>query len=256
MSKSLYALAPGLVAAIATLPLSAQAETSDISVVLVHGAFSDGSAWRKVLPILQEAGVSVNAAQLPLSSLTEDASAVSRLVEMQGVPVVLAGHSYGGNVITEASGSEAVEALVYVAGFSVDTGQAPTDLLKGQPPAAWQAEAKPDAVGYVRLSADGIAKFIAPDLPEEEAALFAAIQSPIQFKINCEAPTVAGWSMHPTCYVLAENDQIIPPKLQYYFARKMGAEVTKVATSHVAMLADPQAVAEAILQAIEASDAD
>ena len=86
--------------------------------------------------------------------------------------------------------------------------------------------------------------------------MIAATQGPIQYKINYEAPTVAGWSMHPTYYVLTENDQIIPPRLQGYFAQRMGAEVTKVATSHVAMLADPEAVAEVILQAVEAVDAD
>jgi len=256
MSKSMSFLTAGLITAAAALPISAQADTSDVSVVLVHGAFSDGSAWHKVIPILQNAGVSVSAAQLPLSSLAADAAVVSRLVDMQANPVVLVGHSYGGNVITEAGGSDAVEALVYVAGFALDKGQALTDLLEGQPPAAWQAEAKPDAGGYVRLSENGIATFFAPDLPAQEAALIAATQGPIQYKINYEAPTVAGWSMHPTYYVLTENDQIIPPRLQGYFAQRMGAEVTKVATSHVAMLADPEAVAEVILQAVEAVDAD
>lgn len=256
MSKSRNLLSTWLIAAAATLPFSARADTGDVSVVLVHGAFSDGSAWHKVIPILNEAGVSVSAAQLPLSSLASDAAVVSRLVNMQDGPVVLVGHSYGGNVITEAGGNDAVEALVYVAGFALDKGQALTDLLEGQPPAPWQAEATPDAGGYVRLSAKGIATFFAQDLPAEETALLAATQGPIQYKINYEAPTIAGWSMHPTYYVLTENDQIIPPRLQGYFAQKMGAKVTKVATSHVAMLADPQTVAEVILRAVEAVDAD
>lgn len=241
----------GLSAAMMALPLSAAAE--DVSVVLVHGAFSDGSAWHRVIPILQEAGVEVKAAQLALSSLEADAATVSRLIDMQDGPVVLVGHSYGGNVITAAGGSDSVEALVYVAGFALDAGQSLTELLEGHPPAPWQAEARPDAEGYIHLTADGITRYFAPDLPASEAAVIAATQGPIQYKINYEAPHVAAWSMHPTYYVLTENDQIISPRLQGFFAERMGAEVTPLASSHVAMLSQPEAVADVILAAVEAA---
>ncbi|MEM7189003.1 MAG: alpha/beta hydrolase [Pseudomonadota bacterium] len=256
MSKSMNFIRFGLLAAMMSLPLGAAAKDNDVSVVLVHGAFSDGSAWHKVIPILQDAGVSVSAAQLPLSSLEGDAAVVSRLVDLQQGAVVLVGHSYGGNVITEAGANDNVEALVYVAGFALDAGQALTDLLKGRPPAPWQAEAVRDEGGYVRLTAKGVSTYFAPDLPAEEAALVAATQGPIQYKINTQAPAVAAWSMHPTYYVLTKNDQIVPPKLQGFFAKRMGAEVTAVEASHVAMLAQPEAVAEVILGAVEAASAD
>lgn len=254
MSQSLNIFRATVAAAVLALPGVASAE--DASVVLVHGAFSDGSAWHRVIPLLQEAGVSVNAAQLPLASLEGDAAVVSRLLNMQDGPVVLVGHSYGGNVITEAGVHDSVAALVYVAGFALDAGQSLTDILEGHPPAPWQAEASADAAGFVRLSADGIATYFAPDLPAEEAALIAATQGPIQYQINYEAPSVAAWSMHPTYYLMTENDQIIPPQLQGFFAQRMGAEVTQIASSHVAMLSQPEAVAEVILNAVEAASAD
>ncbi|MEL6363115.1 MAG: alpha/beta hydrolase [Pseudomonadota bacterium] len=238
------------------LALPGVALAEDVSVVLVHGAFSDGSAWHRVIPLLQDAGVSVSAAQLPLASLQSDADVVSRLIEVQDGPVVLVGHSYGGNVITQAGADDSVEALVYVAGFALDAGQSLTDLLEGHPPAPWQAEASPDAAGFVRLSAEGIATYFAPDLPAEEAALIAATQGPIQYQINYEAPSIAAWSMHPTYYVMTENDQIIPPQLQGFFAQRMGAEVTQIVSSHVAMLSQPEAVAEVILTAVEAASAN
>ncbi|MEM7208419.1 MAG: alpha/beta hydrolase [Pseudomonadota bacterium] len=233
--------------------ISMNATAKDASVVLVHGAFSDGSAWHKVIPILQHAGISVNAAQLPMSSLKEDASVVPRLIELQEGPVILVGHSYGGNVITESGANDNVRALVYVAGFALDAGQAMKDLLKDKPPAPWQAEAKADSQGYVRLTEAGIKTFFAPDLSAEETALVSATQGPIQRKINYEAPTVAAWNMHPTFYVLTENDQIIPPELQGFFATRMGAQITPVASSHVAMLSQPEAVAQVILKAVEAA---
>ncbi|MEL6235766.1 MAG: alpha/beta hydrolase [Pseudomonadota bacterium] len=260
MSKHLNTFRAAIAAGVLAFPMAAIAEETsvdapsdaplDASVVLVHGAFSDGSVWHRVIPILQEAGISVRAAQLPLASLQGDADVVSRLLDMQKGPVVLVGHSYGGNVITVAGVHENVDALVYVAGFALDAGQSLTDLLEGQPAAPWQAEARRDAAGFVRLSADGIATFFAPDLPAEETALIAATQGPIQYQINYEAPSVAAWSMHPTYYVMTENDQIVPPRLQGYFAKRMEAEVTRVASSHVVMLSQPEAVAEVILKAV------
>ena len=241
----------GLVAVMLAMPTSVSAD--DVSVVLVHGAFSDGSAWRKVIPVLKDSGVPVSAVQLSLSALSDDAATVERLAELQDGPVVLVGHSYGGNVITEAGTHENVEALVFVAGLALDKGQSLSDLLEGQPAAAWQAEVRPDAAGYVRLTPKGIADYFAPDLPEEEAALIAATQGPIQYKINSEAPTAAAWSKRPTYYILAEHDQIVPPRLQAYFAQRMDAKITAVASSHVVMLSQPEVVADVILNAVAAA---
>lgn len=246
-------LATALALPAATAATAGNAAPADApSVVLVHGAFSDGSAWHRVVRILQDAGISVTAAQLPLASLEGDAAVVARLLDMQGGPVVLVGHSYGGNVITEAGLHDRVAALVYVAGFALDAGQSLTDLSKGKPPAPWQAETRPDAAGFVRLTTEGIATYFAPDLPAEEAALIAATQGPIQSQINVQAPTVAAWSKRPTYYVLTENDQIVLPALQSFFAKRMGAAVTPIASSHAVILSQPEAVAAVILDAIAA----
>ena len=251
MSKSLNVFRSTVAALALSFPVAALAD--DASVVLVHGAFSDGSAWNKVIPILQDAGVSVSAAQLNLASLEGDAATVTRLVDLQSGPVVLVGHSYGGNVITEAGSHDKVEHLVYVAGFALDAGQSLSDLTEGQPAAPWQAEIYPDADGYLRLTADGISTYFAPDLPADETALMAVTQGPLKYDTNYDAPTVAAWSTKPSSYVIAENDQIISPKVQGYFAQKMGAEITSVSSSHVAMLSQPDAVAKVILDAVEAA---
>ncbi|MBO9402585.1 alpha/beta hydrolase [Shimia sp. R9_3] len=241
-----------VVAAIAlSLPVSAAAENA--SVVLVHGAFSDGSAWHRVIPILQDAGVSVSAAQLALADLQEDAATVTRLVELQDGPVVLVGHSYGGSVITEAGAHEKVEHLVYIAGFAMEAGQSLSDLTKDQPAAPWQSEIYPDGAGYLRLTATGISEFFASDLPASETAVMAVTQAPLKYDTNQDALSVAAWTLKPSSYVIAENDRIIPAQIQGYFAQKIGADVTTVPSSHVAMLAQPEAVAEVILNAVQAA---
>lgn len=253
MLKPLKFLCSALVIGALSLPFGAKAGETDVSVVLVHGAFSNSSAWNKVIPILQDAGIEVSAAQLPLSSLESDAAAVSRLIDLHKKPVVLVGHSYGGNVITQAGASDKVEALVYVAAFALKSGQSISSLLEGKPAAPWRTEAVADKGGYVRLSPEGVSKYFAPDLPASETALIAATQGPISYKVNKEALSVTAWSKRPTYYVVAENDKIIPPKLQAYFAKRMGAQTTTVPSSHVAMLSQPLAVAEVIKDAVKAA---
>ncbi|MEM9496403.1 MAG: alpha/beta hydrolase [Pseudomonadota bacterium] len=248
MSNLINAVRAGFAASIIAIPGAAQAQ--DASVVLVHGAFSDGSAWNKVIPILQEAGVSVSAPQLHLSSLENDAATVARAIDLQEGPVVLVGHSYGGSVITQAGAHEDVKHLVYVAGFALEAGQSLNDLIEGQPAAPWQAELYPDEHGYLRLTSTGMSEFFAPDLSDAETAVMAVTQGPLKYTTNAEAPSVASWSMKPTSYVIAGNDQIVPPEVQSYFAQKMEAETTTVAASHVAMQAQPEAVADVILKAV------
>ena len=141
--------------------------------------------------------------------------------------------------------------LVYIAGFALGAGQSLSDLSDGRPASPWQAEIYPEADGYLRLTAAGVSQYFAPDLTPAETALMTATQGPIKYDTNYDAPTVAAWTTKPTSYVIAENDQIISPKVQGYFAQKMGADVSVLPSSHVAMLAQPEAVASVILNAVE-----
>ncbi|MEM9460839.1 MAG: alpha/beta hydrolase [Myxococcota bacterium] len=229
---------------------SPETSTETASVVLVHGAFADGSAWNKVIPILQEAGVEVAAAQLPLSSLADDAAAATRLIDLQASPVVLVGHSWGGAVITEAGAHENVEALVYVAAFAPDADQPVGGLLEGLPPAPWQEELIPDAGGNLRLSANAMSTYFAPDLPASETAVMAATQGPINAETFEQAPTTAAWRDKPTHYVISDDDKIIPTPLQVSMAETISAETTTLLASHVPMLSKPEEVAQIILDVV------
>ncbi|MEX0339206.1 MAG: alpha/beta fold hydrolase [Arenibacterium sp.] len=240
----------------ASLAVPTLALAKDASVVLVHGAFADGSAWGKVIPILQKAGVDVSAAQLPLTSLSDDAAVASHLIDTVDGPVVLVGHSYGGAVITEAGNAENVEALVYVSAFTLDAGQSMSDILKNAGPSPSFKDAIIDGRGHARLSAESFATYFAPDIPPEEAAIYAATQGPLTVKNNGVPATAAAWENKPVFYVMSENDQIIPPQAQGYFAKKMKASTTKLPSSHAVMLSQPQAVADVILTAVEAVNAD
>ncbi len=149
------------------------------TVVLVHGAFADGSSWDKVIPLLQAKGFKVIAVQNPLTSLADDVAAAKRVIDAQAGPVVLVGHSWGGTVITEAGSSDKVAALVYVAAFAPDAGESTNDLGKGGPPPPGAASIRPDSSGFLYLTPEGVAKNFAQDLPAEQTRLRAATQGPV-----------------------------------------------------------------------------
>src|SRR5215470_10555300 len=138
------------------------------NIVLVHGAFADGSSWARVIPILQAQGYSVTAVQNPLSSLADDVAATRRAIARQDGPVILVGHSWAGMVITEAGNDPKVAGLVYIAAFAPADGQAVTDVTKGYPDTPGAAQAKPDASGYLWMSHQGVDEDFVPDLPPAE----------------------------------------------------------------------------------------
>ncbi|MEM9488288.1 MAG: alpha/beta hydrolase [Myxococcota bacterium] len=234
----------------ATDNASAETSSETASVVLVHGAFADGSSWSKVIPILQQAGIEVTAAQLPLSSLADDAAAATRLIDLQTSPVVLVGHSWGGAVITEAGANDNVAALVYLAAFAPDAEQPVGALLEGLPAAPWEAELIPDAGGNLRLSENAFSTYFAPDLPASEAAVMAATQGPLTAEAFAQAPTSAAWRSKPTHYIISDDDQIIPTALQVTMAETIAAETTTLSASHVPMLSRPEEVAQIILDVV------
>jgi pimeloyl-ACP methyl ester carboxylesterase len=166
--------------------------------------------------------------------------------------VILVGHSYGGAVITEAGDSDKVRALVYVAAFAPSAGESLNAIVGSAPqPPEWQALIHADGGGYLSWPADAMAKYFAPDLSPEAQAVLAATQGPIFAGAFDGKVTAPAYASRPTWFVISEQDQIIPAPLQEAFAGKMGATVVHVPSSHVPMLSQPQAVADAILAAVE-----
>ena len=228
------------------------APAAEKTVVLVHGAFADGSSWSKVIPLLQAKGVKVVAVQNPLSSLAADVDATKRVIDAQSGPVILVGHSYGGVVITQAGVNPKVAALVYVAAFAPPNGQSVNGLGKGQPPPAWAASIKADSGGYLSLTPDGVAKFFAQDLPPKEAAILAATQGPTFAGAFDDKVTETAYTAKPTWYVVAKKDRMIAPEAEMAMAKAANAKITTLETSHVAMLSKPKEVATVILAAAAA----
>ena len=223
------------------------------SVVIVHGAFADGSDWAKVIALLQARGVQVTAVQNGLESLASDVATTRRVVDNQKGRVVLVGHSWGGTVITDAGQADKVAALVYVAAFAPDAGQSTAELGKGYPVPPGIASLVADSKGYLSLPAAALARDFAQDVPAAQAAVMAATQGPIQARAFDDKTTGAAWQTRPSWYVVSADDRMISPDLERAMARKIGARVTTLPTSHVPQQSRPAAVAEVILTAVSAS---
>lgn len=221
------------------------------NVVLVHGAFADGSSWRRVIPLLEARGLHVVAVQNPLSSLEDDAAATKRVVDQQTGPVVLVGHSWAGVVISQAGNDDKVKSLVYVAAFAPDDGQSIADITKGQPPASWANELHKDSAGYLTLSDKAIRRDFAPDVPAVEQRIVAATQGPWFSGATADKVEQAAWHTKPSYFVVASRDRMIDPQLQETMAKHIGATVVRIDGSHVPMLSHPKAVADAIVAAAE-----
>jgi pimeloyl-ACP methyl ester carboxylesterase len=222
------------------------------TVVMVHGAFADGSCWADVIRILQARGVNVVAVQNPLVSLAGDAAAAQRIIDQQTQPVVLVGHSWGGVVITEAGVNPKVTALVYVAAFGPDVGESVYSLLQAYPAPAWLSGIVQDAAGFQTLNRDTFLNAFAPDLPARQAQTLFAVQGPTFGGTLFETATMTAWRSKPSWYVVADDDQIIPPALQRSMASRMRARTSSAPASHLVILSHPEKVARAILEAVRA----
>lgn len=231
--------------------MSEQKNNGKKTIVLVHGAFADATSWSKVIPILQNKGFEVIAVQNPTDSLANDVAAVYRALEAVEGQVVLAGHSWGGVVITEAGTHEKVAALVYVSAFAPSRGQSVNDLFADYPQPEWFGAVAADSGGFLKISTAGIGEYFAQDLSDEEKALVAAVQTPFALSANAEKVTQASWENKPAWFVVSANDRIIYPELERKMAEKIGAKVTEIEASHVSMLAQPEAVAAVIIDAAD-----
>jgi pimeloyl-ACP methyl ester carboxylesterase len=235
----------------ATAFAHAAAPANDTTIVLVHGAFADGSSWNKVIPILEAKGYKVVAVQNPLSSLADDVAATQRVVDAQTGKVVLVSHSWGGTVITQAGTSDKIKALVYVAAFAPSEGEATANLGKDYAVPPGIATLKADAGGYLWLPTESVALNFAPDVTPAEKKLIAATQGPIAAKAFGDTTTVAAWKNKANYYIVASKDRMIAPELEQAFAKKINATVTTLPTSHVPMVSQPAKVAEVIIAAAQ-----
>ncbi|HEY0197914.1 MAG TPA: alpha/beta hydrolase [Rhodanobacter sp.] len=219
------------------------------NVILVHGAWADGSNWAKVIPLLAAKGVAATAIQLPLTGFEEDVAAVRRAIALAEGEVVLVGHSYAGAVIGEAGNDPKVARMVYVDAFAPDAGESAGTLFAKFESAPLSAELRPDAEGFLKLTRTGIFDLFAQDLDEEGKAVAYATQGPINGAALGGVLTEAAWRVRPTYYLIGDQDHAIPRVEQERMAARMNATVAHVDSSHVPMLSQPVTVANFILQA-------
>jgi pimeloyl-ACP methyl ester carboxylesterase len=221
------------------------------TVVIVHGAWADGTSWREVIALLHVEGLSVIAVQNPLSALGDDVDAVTRVLKRQPGPVVLVGHGYGGTVITQAGDHPSVATLVYIAGCAPDIGEATIDVEKSGPAPPVISRFEVDAGGFLYLPLTVVREFLAHDLPEAEARVLAAAQPPIRASALLDRVTRAAWRTKPSWYAVTDEDRMFSPALQREIATRIGARVLSLRAGHVPFLSKPKETAEVILAAVD-----
>jgi pimeloyl-ACP methyl ester carboxylesterase len=218
------------------------------NVVLVHGAFADGSSYAKVIPLLQARGLHVTVVQNPLTSLADDVAATKRALALQDGPAILVGHSWGGMVISEAGNDPKVAGLVYIAAIVPDAGQAANDVLKPYPSSPGLGQAKPDASGYLSLTRRGIDEDFVPDLPAAERNIVYITQGPWNSTGLSEKVAAPAWKTKPSWFIVV-NDRMLPPEYERAIAKQINATTTTLTSGHVPMLSQPNAVAAVIIDA-------
>jgi pimeloyl-ACP methyl ester carboxylesterase len=222
------------------------------NIVLVHGAWADGSCWSGVTERLQADGFQVRAPQFPLTSLADDVARMRQVLEFQNGPTIAVGHSYGGQVIT-ALGSNApnVVGLVYVAAFGLDEGESLGALLSQGPVTPALAHLFTDSRGFGWLSEDDFVNHFAGDVDPKLARVLYAAQQPLASSAFTDVMGEPAWKSLPSWYLVAQNDEAIPPDAERQFAARMGATTVEIPSSHVAMVSHPGEVAELIEKAAE-----
>jgi len=244
------AVAAGALLFALILPASAQSKppVPAKNVVLVHGAWADGSSWAEVIPYLQAAGLKVTAVQNPLTSLADDVAATRRALALQDGPTVLVGHSWAGTVISEAGDDPKVTALVYVAARAPDAGEDFVALSGGYPtmPARAGVEAHD---GYASLSQKAFLTYFAGDVETKKAQALFAVQQPISTSLFSGRTTVAAWHAKPSWYAVSKNDNTTSPDLERFLAKRMNATTIELDSSHLSLVSHPKEIADLILAA-------
>ncbi len=217
------------------------------NVVLVHGAFADGSGWEPVAQILMKDGYKVSVVQHPETSYADDQKYTKAAIDAMGGPVVLVGHSYGGSVITEAGNHPNVKALVYIAAFALDVGESCASIEEGLPQAS--KAFKPDSNGNWWIEQEHFAADFAADLPKDQAQFMAISQVPISTEAFTHKVTNPAWKTKPTWYMVATEDRSINPEQERMMAKRAHATTVEVKASHVAYMSHPKELAKLIEEA-------
>lgn len=223
--------------------MSGTVASTPVSVVLVHGAFVDGSGWQGVYKILKKDGYKVSIVQNPTITLGDDVAFTKRAITAQGGPVILVGHSYGGVVITEAGNDPKVAGLVYVAAFAPDKGESVAALIKDPPPGAAVPPILPPQDGFLLLDSTKFAGSFAADLDPQTAQFMADSQVPWGLEALNGSVSVPAWKSKPSWYLIATDDRMIPPPAQHLMSKRAGSTVVEAKGSHSIYVSQPAAVA-------------
>jgi len=247
-----------------SVPVTAQDATPEATaqagvlpnIVLVHGAWADGSSWSGVTQILQADGYNVTAPQFPETSLKDDDARLLQVLNRQTVPTIVAGHSYGGQIITAlGTNTPNVVGLVYIAAFGLDEGESIGGLLATGAPTPALAHLDVDKQGFAWLPEDDFVNHFAADIDPVQAKVMYAEQQPLNVSTLADVMGVPAWKSLPTWYMVATNDEAIPPDAERAFAKRMGSTTVEVASGHVAMVSHAAEVAKLIETAAEATSA-
>jgi pimeloyl-ACP methyl ester carboxylesterase len=224
------------------------------SVVLVHGAWADGSSWNEIIGPLQSKGLNVLAAPIPLTSLSDDIAALDRALERTDGPVVLAAHAYAGAVIA-ASTNERVQSLVFIAALAPDEGETVADVFYRDKPHPQAPQLAADAHGFIWMPQEAFGTAFSQHASPERAALFAATQRPIAVACIQEKAPRSAWRVKPSWYLVAEEDRMINPSTQFFMAQRMSARIRSAKVDHTPLVTAPELVIGMILEAATSSAA-
>ena len=218
------------------------------TIVLVHGAWADGSCWQNIILPLKRLGFSVTCAPIPLTSLTDDIAALSRTIERTKGPVVLVGHAYAGAVIAGPT-DDRIKALVYVSALAPGDGETVAQVFYREPPHPDAPHLEPDQHGFIWMPVDGFGKAVAHQASADQAAIMAAVQRPIAVKCIQEVTPPPTWKTKPTWYLLAEEDRMIKSTTQRFMAERMRAKIRSYPVDHTPMYTQPNLVVDVITEA-------
>ena len=222
------------------------------TVVLVHGAWADGSSWREVIGLLHRQRIGVVAAPIPLTSLTDDVAALRRTLERTSGPVVLAAHAYAGAVISAAQ-EDRVKSLVYISALTPDEGETVAQMFYREKPHPAAPNLAPDAHGLIWMPKEGFLNAFAHNASSELAAVLEAVQRPIALECINEAAPAPSWRAKPSWFLVAEQDRMISPKTQRFMAERMSANIRSESVDHTPLLTAPNVVVDVILEATRAA---